>query len=155
MTTRSVLLPLLLLVVFLGLFDIGAVIPGVTGPKKKVRWERNKKAELRGCPQKGGVVTRVYTMSPKKPNSAIRKVCRIKLSTGVESTVYIPGEGHSLQEFSSVLMRGGRRKDLVGVKYVLCRGARDLAGVAGRTVSRSQYGVTKPDGTFRRDKKAK
>ncbi|CAK9004157.1 unnamed protein product [Durusdinium trenchii] len=119
-------------------------IPGITGPPMKRPKPRNKRQELEKCPQKGGIVMRVYTMSPKKPNSAIRKVCRLKLSTGVECIAYIPGEGHSLQEFASVLMRGGRRRDLVGMRYCVIRGARDMQGVVGRRQSRSKYGAEKP-----------
>eukprot|EP00440_Ansanella_granifera_P000826 gb/GFBE01000890.1/.p1 GENE.gb/GFBE01000890.1/~~gb/GFBE01000890.1/.p1 ORF type:complete len:153 (+),score=28.61 gb/GFBE01000890.1/:1-459(+) len=145
---RLSLLPLaVLLVLALTFLDYAVpslVIPGATGPKKVRPKVRNKKKELNGGPQRGGIVTRVYTMSPKKPNSAIRKVCRVKLSTGVETTAYIPGEGHSLQEFSSVLMRGGKRKDLVGMKYCLVRGARDLQGVQKRRQARSRYGTEKP-----------
>eukprot|EP00434_Breviolum_minutum_P031509 symbB.v1.2.027863.t1/scaffold2893.1/size70037/3 len=135
------LLALCLLVAVLGpCFQI----PGITGKPMKRPKPRGKRQELQQCPQKGGIVTRVYTLSPKKPNSAIRKVCRLKLSTGKESIAYIPGEGHSLQEFASVLMRGGRRRDLVGMRYCLCRGARDLQGVVGRRQSRSKYGTEKP-----------
>ncbi|CAJ1357202.1 unnamed protein product [Effrenium voratum] len=120
-------------------------IPGATAPKKKRPPPRDKRMELQKCPQKAGIVTRVYTVSPKKPNSAIRKVCRLKLSTQEECIAYIPGEGHNLQEFANVLIRGGRRRDLVGIKYNLIRGARDLAGVVGRRQSRSKYGAEKPD----------
>merc|ERR1712039_509622 len=104
---------------------------------KGQRKGKNRGKELMGAPQKAGVCTRVFTVSPKKPNSAIRKVTRVKLSTGVEVTCYIPGEGHNLQEFSSVMIRGGGRKDLVGVKYILIRGAGDLQGVEKRRKSRS------------------
>ena len=93
------------------------------------------------CPQRRGVCTRVYTMTPKKPNSALRKVARVKLTTGKEVTAYIPGEGHNLQEHSVVLIRGGKVKDLPGVKYHIIRGTLDSAGVEGRKQSRSLYGV--------------
>ena len=98
---------------------------------------------LRGCPQKRGVCTRVYTSTPKKPNSALRKVARVRLTNGIEVTCYIPGEGHNLQEHSIVLIRGGRVKDLPGVRYHIIRGALDTSGVDGRTQSRSKYGTKK------------
>lgn len=98
---------------------------------------------LRGCPQKKGVCTRVYTTTPKKPNSALRKVARVRLSNGVEVTAYIPGEGHNLQEHSMVLVRGGRVKDLPGVRYHIIRGALDSSGVTGRKKARSKYGAKK------------
>jgi small subunit ribosomal protein S12 len=96
---------------------------------------------LKGCPQKRGVCTRVYTSTPKKPNSALRKVARVRLTNGIEVTAYIPGEGHNLQEHSIVLIRGGRVKDLPGVRYHIVRGALDTSGVEGRTQSRSKYGT--------------
>src|SRR5512133_1532256 len=96
---------------------------------------------LRACPQKRGVCTRVYTTTPKKPNSALRKVCRVRLTNGMEVTSYIPGEGHNLQEHSVVLIRGGRVKDLPGVRYHVVRGTLDAAGVSDRKKARSQYGV--------------
>ncbi|MEY3020515.1 MAG: hypothetical protein RLZZ272_1499 [Actinomycetota bacterium] len=96
---------------------------------------------LKGSPQRRGVCTRVYTTTPKKPNSALRKVCRVRLSSGVEVTAYIPGEGHNLQEHSIVLVRGGRVKDLPGVRYKVIRGTLDAAAVRGRKQSRSRYGV--------------
>ncbi len=99
---------------------------------------------LAACPQKRGVCTRVYTSTPKKPNSAIRKVARVRLTNGYEVTAYIPGEGHNLQEHSIVLLRGGRVKDLPGVRYHIIRGALDTSGVDGRTKSRSKYGVKRP-----------
>lgn len=102
---------------------------------------------LKSCPQKRGVCTRVYTSTPKKPNSAIRKVARVRLQNGFEVTSYIPGEGHNLQEHSIVLIRGGRVKDLPGVRYHIIRGALDSAGVEGRTISRSKYGVKRPKKT--------
>ena len=98
---------------------------------------------LRGCPQKKGVCTRVYTTTPKKPNSALRKVARVRLSNGVEVTAYIPGEGAQSAEHSMVLVRGGRVKDLPGVRYHIIRGALDSAGVAGRKKARSKYGAKK------------
>ena len=114
-----------------------------------VRFERvaNKKKTkspaLKSCPQRRGVCTRVYTVTPKKPNSALRKVCRVRLSTGTEVTAYIPGEGHNLQEHSIVLVRGGRVKDLPGVRYKVIRGALDTAGVTDRQQARSRYGSKK------------
>jgi small subunit ribosomal protein S12 len=98
---------------------------------------------LKGCPQKRGVCTRVYTSTPKKPNSALRKVARVRLTNTIEVTCYIPGEGHNLQEHSIVLIRGGRVKDLPGVRYHIVRGALDTSGVEGRTQSRSKYGTKK------------
>jgi small subunit ribosomal protein S12 len=99
---------------------------------------------LRGNPQKRGVCTRVYTSTPKKPNSALRKVARVRLTNGIEVTAYIPGEGHNLQEHSIVLVRGGRVKDLPGVRYHVVRGTLDSSGVDGRKQSRSKYGVKRP-----------
>ena len=96
---------------------------------------------LKSCPQKRGVCTRVYTTTPKKPNSALRKVARVRLTNGIEVTCYIPGEGHNLQEHSIVLIRGGRVKDLPGVRYHIVRGTLDAAGVSDRKKARSQYGV--------------
>ena len=102
-----------------------------------------KTAALKGSPQRRGVCTRVYTTTPKKPNSALRKVCRVRLSSGIEVTAYIPGEGHTLQEHSVVLIRGGRVKDLPGVRYHIIRGALDSQGVARRKRGRSKYGTRK------------
>ena len=99
---------------------------------------------LKGSPQRRGVCTRVYTTTPKKPNSALRKVARVRLTGGVEVTAYIPGVGHNLQEHSIVLVRGGRVKDLPGVRYHIVRGTLDAAGVNGRNRSRSKYGTKKP-----------
>ncbi len=99
---------------------------------------------LKECPQKRGVCTRVYTTTPKKPNSALRKVARVRLSNSIEVTSYIPGIGHNLQEHSVVLVRGGRVKDLPGVRYHIVRGALDSAGVQGRNQSRSKYGAKRP-----------
>ena len=110
--------------------------------KKQVK--RTKSPALKSCPQRRGVCTRVYTTTPKKPNSALRKVARVRLTTGIEVTAYIPGIGHNLQEHSVVLVRGGRVKDLPGVRYHIVRGALDTASVKGRTTSRSKFGVKKP-----------
>ena len=107
--------------------------------------QRSKSQHLQGCPQKRGVCTRVYTTTPKKPNSALRKIARVRLTTGTEVTAYIPGEGHNLQEHSIVLVRGGRVKDLPGVRYKIVRGALDTAGVDGRKRGRSLYGTRKED----------
>ncbi len=99
---------------------------------------------MAACPQKRGVCTRVYTATPKKPNSAMRKIARVRLTNGLEVTAYIPGEGHNLQEHSIVLIRGGRVKDLPGVRYHIIRGVLDASGVDGRKNSRSKYGVKRP-----------
>ncbi|YP_004841762.1 ribosomal protein S12 (chloroplast) [Cucumis melo subsp. melo] len=103
-----------------------------------------KSPALRGCPQRRGTCTRVYTITPKKPNSALRKVARVRLTSGFEITAYIPGIGHNLQEHSVVLVRGGRVKDLPGVRYHIVRGTLDAVGVKDRQQGRSQYGVKKP-----------
>lgn len=108
--------------------------------RKKVK-NRNKTPALQGCPQKRGVCLRVYTQSPKKPNSALRKVCRVRLTTGHEVTAYIRGEGHNLQEHSVVLIHGGRVSDLPGVRYRVVRGSHDASGVKDRKQSRSMYGA--------------
>jgi len=105
---------------------------------------KTKTPAMAGCPQKRGVCTRVYTMTPKKPNSALRKVARVRLTNSFEVTAYIPGEGHNLQEHSIVLIRGGRVKDLPGVRYHIIRGVLDSSGVEGRHNSRSKYGAKKP-----------
>jgi len=105
--------------------------------------KKNKVPALKANPQKRGVCTRVYTSTPKKPNSALRKVARVRLTNGIEVTAYIPGEGHNLQEHSIVLIRGGRVKDLPGVRYHIIRGALDTAGVEGRSNGRSKYGTKK------------
>ncbi len=110
---------------------------------RKVRKSKTKAPALKGSPQRRGVCTRVYTMTPKKPNSALRKVARVRLSSGVEVTCYIPGVGHNLQEHSIVLVRGGRVRDLPGVRYKIVRGTLDTAGVKGRAQSRSRYGAKK------------
>jgi small subunit ribosomal protein S12 len=99
---------------------------------------------LKACPQRRGVCTRVYTTTPKKPNSALRKVARVRLTNGMEVTTYIPGEGHNLQEHSVVLIRGGRVKDLPGVRYHIVRGTLDTSGVANRKQARSKYGAKRP-----------
>ena len=111
--------------------------------RKKVV-EKSKSPALKKCPQRRGVCTRVYTTTPKKPNSALRKVAKVRLTTGFEVISYIGGEGHNLQEHSIVLVRGGRVKDLPGVRYHIVRGALDTAGVAGRTQRRSKYGAKRP-----------
>jgi small subunit ribosomal protein S12 len=105
---------------------------------------KTKSPALKECPQRRGVCTRVYTTTPKKPNSALRKVARVKLTNGIEVTSYIPGVGHNLQEHSVVLIRGGRVKDLPGVRYHIVRGTLDAAGVKGRMQSRSKYGAKRP-----------
>ena len=110
-------------------------------PTIKVLKSKSTAPALKECPQKRGVCTRVYTTTPKKPNSALRKVARVRLTNGIEVTAYIPGIGHNLQEHSVVLIRGGRVKDLPGVRYHIIRGALDTAGVANRNQSRSKYGA--------------
>ena len=115
----------------------------VRSGRKKIVKKTNTPA-LKGCPQKRGVCVRVYTTTPKKPNSALRKVARVRLTTGVEVTAYIPGIGHNLQEHSVVLVRGGRVKDLPGVRYHIVRGTLDTLGVADRRQGRSKYGAKKP-----------
>ncbi|MCD4652048.1 MAG: 30S ribosomal protein S12 [Candidatus Cloacimonetes bacterium] len=111
--------------------------------RKKIQKKKKNRA-LVACPQRRGVCTRVYTTTPKKPNSALRKVARVRLTHGVEITAYIPGEGHNLQEHSIVLVRGGRVKDLPGVRYHIIRGALDTSGVDNRRNSRSKYGTKRP-----------
>jgi small subunit ribosomal protein S12 len=115
----------------------------VRKPRKQAR-RKSKTPALKGNPQKRGVCTRVYTVTPKKPNSALRKVAKVRLSSGYEVTAYIPGEGHNLQEHSMVLVRGGRVKDLPGVRYHIVRGVLDTSGVEGRRRGRSQYGAKRP-----------
>ncbi len=113
--------------------------------KRRAKVEKlNKVPAMESCPQKRGVCTRVYTITPKKPNSALRKVARVRLSNGFEVTSYIPGEGHNLQEHSVVLIRGGRVKDLPGVRYHILRGVLDTQGVADRKQRRSKYGTKRP-----------
>ena len=115
----------------------------VRKPRELTR-EKSKSPALKNCPQKRGVCTRVFTTSPKKPNSALRKVARVRLVNGIEVTAYIPGEGHNLQEHSIVLVRGGRVRDLPGVRYKIIRGAYDCAAVQNRMQSRSRYGAKRP-----------
>lgn len=115
----------------------------VRKPRKMPRKKTNVPA-LESCPQKRGVCTRVYTTTPKKPNSALRKVARVRLTNGYEVTAYIPGVGHNLQEHSVVLIRGGRVKDLPGVRYHIVRGSLDTSGVANRKQGRSKYGAKRP-----------
>ena len=110
---------------------------------RKSMQEKSKAPALKNCPQKRGVCTRVYTSTPKKPNSALRKVARVRLTNGIEVTAYIPGIGHNLQEHSVVLIRGGRVKDLPGVRYHIIRGSLDTAGVQDRGQGRSKYGAKK------------
>jgi small subunit ribosomal protein S12 len=119
---------------------IAQLIRGVRISKKK----KTKSPALKGCPQRRGVCLQVRTMTPKKPNSALRKIARVRLTTGIEVTSYIPGEGHNLQEHSIVLVRGGRVKDLPGVRYHIVRGTLDAAGVNQRKRSRSKYGAKRP-----------
>ncbi|HEX9899229.1 MAG TPA: 30S ribosomal protein S12 [Candidatus Methylomirabilis sp.] len=122
-------------------------MPTVTQLVRRGRSQIRKKEKapaLQACPQKRGVCVRVYTTTPKKPNSALRKVARVRLTNGIEVTTYIPGIGHNLQEHSIVLIRGGRVKDLPGVRYHVIRGALDTAGVADRRQSRSLYGAKRP-----------
>jgi small subunit ribosomal protein S12 len=111
---------------------------------RKTVEKKSKSPAMRSNPQKRGVCTRVYTTTPKKPNSALRKVARVRLTNGFEVTAYIPGEGHNLQEHSIVLIRGGRVKDLPGVRYHIIRGTLDAAGVSDRRQGRSKYGAKKP-----------
>ena len=111
--------------------------------RERITW-KSKSPALQGSPQNRGVCTRVYTTTPKKPNSALRKVARVRLVHGIEVTAYIPGEGHNLQEHSIVLVRGGRVKDLPGVRYHIVRGSLDTQGVQDRKQARSKYGAKKP-----------
>ena len=111
---------------------------------RKAQTKKTSAPALASCPQKRGVCVQVKTQTPKKPNSALRKIARVRLSTGKEATAYIPGEGHNLQEHSIVLVRGGRVKDLPGVRYHIVRGTLDTSGVDGRTKRRSKYGVKRP-----------
>ena len=111
---------------------------------RKVIISKSKAPAMQSCPQKRGVCTRVYTTTPKKPNSALRKVARVRLTNGIEVTAYIPGEGHNLQEHSIVMIRGGRVKDLPGVRYHIIRGTLDTGGVEDRKQGRSKYGTKKP-----------
>jgi small subunit ribosomal protein S12 len=109
--------------------------------------KKSKSPALKACPQRRGVCLQVRTMTPKKPNSALRKIARVRLTTGIEVTAYIPGEGHNLQEHSIVLVRGGRVKDLPGVRYHIVRGTLDAAGVTARRRGRSKYGAKRPKAT--------
>jgi small subunit ribosomal protein S12 len=111
---------------------------------RKAKPEKSDSPALDSCPQRRGVCTRVYTTTPKKPNSALRKVARVRLTNNIEVTAYIPGEGHNLQEHSIVLIRGGRVKDLPGVRYHIIRGTLDTQGVANRKQARSKYGAKRP-----------
>ncbi|HUU56078.1 MAG TPA: 30S ribosomal protein S12 [bacterium] len=111
---------------------------------RKKAQKKSKSPALAKCPQRRGVCTRVWTVTPKKPNSALRKVARVRLTTGTEVTAYIPGVGHNLQEHSIVMVRGGRVKDIPGVRYHVIRGILDASGVADRTHSRSKYGAKRP-----------
>ncbi len=122
-------------------------MPTITQLIRQGRISKKKKTKspaLKGCPQRRGVCLQVRTMTPKKPNSALRKIARVRLTTGIEVTAYIPGEGHNLQEHSIVLVRGGRVKDLPGVRYHIVRGTLDAAGVNQRKKSRSKYGAKRP-----------
>ena len=121
-----------------------ATINQLIRKERKKAFKKSKVPALKACPQKKGVCRRVYTATPKKPNSALRKVARVRLTNGMEVTAYIPGEGHNLQEHSTVLIRGGRVKDLPGVRYHIVRGTLDLAGVQGRMQGRSKYGAKRP-----------
>ena len=120
-----------------------ATINQLVRKPRKDKVEKSNVPALEGCPQKRGVCTRVYTTTPKKPNSALRKVAKVRLTNRYEVIAYIPGEGHNLQEHSVVLIRGGRVKDLPGVRYHIVRGTLDTAGVEGRKQSRSKYGAKK------------
>ena len=125
------------------LIDMPTVNQLVRKGRKQVKRKKNTPA-LQGCPQKRGVCVRVYTTTPKKPNSALRKIARVRLTNGIEVTSYIPGMGHNLQEHSVVLIRGGRVKDLPGVRYHIIRGTLDATGVQDRRQGRSKYGAKKP-----------
>ena len=130
-----------------GLREVGRYMPTINQLVRKGREKVKKRSSapaLTKCPQKRGVCVRVYTTTPKKPNSALRKVCRVRLTNGIEVTSYIPGIGHNLQEHSVVLVRGGRVKDLPGVRYQVVRGTLDAIGVQDRRQSRSRYGTKKP-----------
>jgi small subunit ribosomal protein S12 len=134
---------------FLGFFVYGRVCQMATTNQlirkgRSSQVEKSKVPALKACPQRRGVCTRVYTTTPKKPNSAMRKVCRVRLTSGFEVSSYIGGEGHNLQEHSVVLIRGGRVKDLPGVRYHTVRGSLDCAGVKDRKQSRSKYGAKRP-----------
>ncbi len=113
--------------------------------RKKIK-DKTKSPALQSCPQRKGVCTKITTSTPKKPNSALRKIARVRLTNSFEVTAYIPGEGHNLQEHAVVLLRGGRVKDLPGVRYHIVRGSQDTAGVEGRKQARSKYGAKRPKG---------
>jgi small subunit ribosomal protein S12 len=141
-----VLFKKLIFCIFAGFYN-GESMPTINQLVRKGRdivSKKEKAPALRSCPQKRGVCTRVYTTTPKKPNSALRKVARVRLSNGIEVTAYIPGEGHNLQEHSIVLVQGGRVKDLPGVRYHIIRGTLDASGVNDRKNSRSRYGTKRP-----------
>jgi small subunit ribosomal protein S12 len=123
---------------------ISQLVRASSSTKRRLPEQKSKVPALKKCPQRRGVCTRVYTTTPKKPNSALRKVARVRLTSGYEVTAYIGGEGHNLQEHSVVLIRGGRVKDLPGVRYHIVRGSLDTAGVNGRKQGRSKYGEKKP-----------
>ena len=125
----------------------GVRVPTISQLVRKGRFRdkiKSKSPALQGCPQRRGVCVRVFTQTPKKPNSALRKVARVRLTNQIEVSTYIPGEGHNLQEHSLVLIRGGRVKDLPGVRYHVVRGTLDTTGVQGRKQSRSKYGAKRP-----------
>jgi len=126
-----------------GGFTLPTIAQLVRNGRKRVK-EKSKSPALQNCPQRRGVCTRVYTTTPKKPNSALRKVARVRLTNAMEVTAYIPGIGHNLQEHSIVLIRGGRVKDLPGVRYHIVRGALDTMGVGDRRQGRSKYGAKRP-----------
>jgi small subunit ribosomal protein S12 len=136
-----------LLFTFLFVFKEQREVPTISQLVRKGRQQivyKTSSPALQSCPQRRGVCTRVYTATPKKPNSALRKVARVRLTNGIEVTTYIPGVGHNLQEHSIVLIRGGRVKDLPGVRYHIVRGTLDSVGVANRKQSRSKYGAKRP-----------
>ena len=126
-----------------GVFEVPTINQLVRAGRRAVK-NRTKSPALNSCPQRRGVCVRVYTSTPKKPNSALRKVARVRLTNGIEVTTYIPGVGHNLQEHSIVMIRGGRVKDLPGVRYHVVRGTLDAVGVEGRRKSRSKYGAKRP-----------
>ena len=129
---------------FKGLFRTMPTINQLVRRGRSLQRRKTASPALKACPQRRGVCTRVYTTTPKKPNSALRKVARVRLTNGMEVTTYIPGEGHNLQEHSVVLIRGGRVKDLPGVRYHIVRGSLDTTGVTNRKQGRSKYGAKRP-----------
>jgi len=135
--------PLLGLILTFGVIFMATINQLVRKPRKR-KVQKSDVPALQACPQRRGVCTRVYTTTPKKPNSALRKVCRVRLTSGFEVTSYIGGEGHNLQEHSVVLIRGGRVKDLPGVRYHTVRGSLDTSGVSDRRQGRSKYGAKRP-----------